>query len=140
MHFNRIGPVEGVCQSSMVLSCTCVEPGEVTRGSSDSGSSSMERPVLVSHSSWNAEGFSPPPLITAGTNAEGGTTENSRVHTPVDRLACLRENLGTAAFQQMLQTSWWHPGGRSPHKPMTPYSTNGLAGVLNSIVIPFLAL
>ena len=49
------------------------------------------------------------------------------------------KNLETVAFQQMLQTSCWHPGG-SPHKPMIPYSTNGLAGVLNGIVIPFLAL
>ena len=41
------------------------------------------------------------------------------------------------AFQQQLQTSCWPPGGRSPHKLMTPYSEDGLAGVLRGIAIPF---
>ena len=50
------------------------------------------------------------------------------------------KNSETVAFQQRLLTSCWHPGGRSPHKPTTPCSTSGLAGVLNGIVIPFLAL
>ena len=37
-------------------------------------------------------------------------------------------------FQQKLQSSWWPPGGRSPHKHMTPYLEDGLpvAGVLRS--------
>jgi len=78
--------------------------------------------------------FSQPPLITAGG---GDSREQWSSHPgwPVTG-----RNLETDAFQQMLQTSCWHPGGRSPHKPMTPYSTNGLAGILNGIVIPFLAL
>ena len=51
-------PVEGVCQSSTVLNGTRVEQGEVTRGSTNLSGSSMERPVLVSCSSENADGFS----------------------------------------------------------------------------------
>ena len=52
----------------------------------------------------------------------------------------LGKSLEIGAFQQRLLTSCWHPGGQSPHKPMIPYSINGLAGVLNGIEIPFLAL
>jgi len=50
------------------------------------------------------------------------------------------KNSDIAAYQQRLLTSCWHPGGQSAHKPMIPYSTSGLAGVLNGIVTPFLAL
>ena len=135
-----LGPVEGVCQSSVVLSGTCVEQGEITRGSTGPSGSSMERPVLVSRSSWNAEGFSPPPVIIAGANAEGGQQRTVQFTLQLAVWPVSGRNLETAAFQQMLQTSCWRPGGRSPPKPMTPYSTNGLAGVLNGIVIPFLAL
>ena len=85
----------------MVLSGMRVEQGEVTRGSTDPSGSSMERPVLVSHSSWNAEGFSPPPLITAGANAEGGQ-QRTVEFTPQLAVAVSGKNLETAAFQQML--------------------------------------
>ena len=53
--------------------------------------SSVEGPVLESHSPGNAEGFSLAPLSTAGPNADGGTTKNRGVYPPTDRLACLRE-------------------------------------------------
>jgi len=72
----RLEPVEGVYQSSMVPSRMHVEQVEVTRCSTGPSGSSVEGPVLVSHSSENAEGFSPAPLSTAGQNAEGGTAEN----------------------------------------------------------------
>jgi len=48
-----------------------------------------------------------------------------------------RRNTELLAFQQQLQTSCWSPGGRSPHILMTPYSEDGLAGVLRGIMIPF---
>jgi len=46
-------------------------------------------------------------------------------------------NTELLAFQPKLQTSCQPPGGQSPHKLTTPYSNDGLAGVLRRITIPF---
>ena len=46
----------------------------------------------------------------------------------------------TVAFLQKLQTLCWLLGGQSLHKRTTPCSTNGYAGVVNPIEIPFLGL
>uniref|UniRef100_A0A1X7TMU2 Uncharacterized protein n=1 Tax=Amphimedon queenslandica TaxID=400682 RepID=A0A1X7TMU2_AMPQE len=41
----------------------------------------------------------------------------------------------TKAFQETLQTSFWHRGGKRPHSHTTPCSRNGSAGVLNGKII-----
>jgi len=43
-------------------------------------------------------------------------------------------------FQKKLQTLCLIPGGRKQTSPMTHYSTNGTAGFLNGVQLPFLVL
>jgi len=71
---------------------TTNDPGQVQYGEASPGI----------RSSWNAEGFSLPPLITAGANAEGGTAENSGVHTPFGEKfnSCLSTDASNLMFSQ----------------------------------------
>jgi len=106
----ELEPAEGLCQPSMVPGGTGTEQGEDTGSSIGPDSSSLERPVLVSSSSGNAEGPPPSSHATAGPNAEGRTTEARGVHPPTGRLACLREKFRNSCLSEeasnLMLASW----------------------------------
>jgi len=68
---------------------------------------------------------------------EGGQ-QRTEEFTPTGCLACLREKFRnsclSAEASDLMLASW------RPKSSMIPYSTSGLAGVLNGIKNPFLAL
>ena len=78
----------------------------------------------------DVDGLPSPHSTTGGLVAEGTGSQRDGHNLSTSRLACLRESTVVTAFQQP-------PGGQSPHRHTTPYSEDGLAGVLKGIVILF---
>ena len=122
---------ERFCQPTLEPSTESANKNTESRGRSNSGSPSMEISAMVS----------PPTVITSrlATSATqaGHGNRVSPNNAPTSRWSISGKDSMNKVFQAKLQTSSSIHGGQKQTSPMTHYSGDGIAGVLNGVPLHF---